>query len=107
MGKDEKYGWTVLRKYNHIMGQKHRQEPKERRLRMREVTDWTFTWPKHTDLEDCDEKLDNLDLPRLGNNWIDVEDSAVTLYVDRTYKSVLFEHRNINAKHITRIIISD
>ena len=93
MGKDEKYGWAVLRKYNHIMGQKCRHEAKERRLRMREGTDWTFTWPKCTDLEDCDEKLHNSHLPRLRNNWIDVEDGVVTLYVDRTCKSMLVELR--------------
>lgn len=84
MGKDEKYGQAVLKKYNHIMGQKHRCEAKERRLRMREVTDWTFTWPKCIDPDDCYKKLDNSDSSRLENNWINIEDGAVTLYVDRT-----------------------
>ena len=34
------------------------------------------------------EHLNNKDLPRLGNNWIGVDDGAVTLYVSRNCQSV-------------------
>ena len=58
---------------------------------MRVVMDWTFTWPWGTDRDECEEHLKNEDLPRLGNNWIDVDDGAVTLYVSRNCQSDLVE----------------
>ena len=74
---------------------------------MRVVMDWTFTWPWGTDADDCDKHLDNTHFPRLGNNGIDVNDSAVTLYIARSCKSVLVELRNINQKRVTRGVMSD
>ena len=68
---------------------------------------WTFTWPQGTDADNCDEHLDNMDLPRLGNNWIEVNDCAMTRYVSRACMSVLVKLRNINQKRVTRVVISD
>ena len=101
MGKDSKHCAKTDRNYKRIMAQKRRRSP------MRVVTDWTFTWPRGTDADNCDEHLDNTDLPRLGNNWIEVNDGAVTLYVSRTCKSVSVKLRNINQKRVTRVVISD
>ena len=107
MGKDKKYGAAAVRNYNCIMAQRHRDEARARQKQMRDVTDWTFTWPRGTDRDDCEKHLNNKDLPRLGNNWIDVDDGAVTLYESRKCQSVLVELRDINHDRVKRVVISD
>ena len=107
MGKDKKYGAAAVRNYNCIMAQRCRHEARARQKQMRVVTDWSFTWPWGTNRNDCEEHLNNKDLPRLGNNWIDVDDSALTLYVSRNCQSVSVQLRDINHDRVTRVVISD
>ena len=57
--------------------------------------------------DDCDVEITNKDLPRLKNNWIKVDDGAVTFTVNNDIKSVSVKLRNINANRVTRVVIND
>ena len=66
-----------------------------------------FTWPRGTKPEECDVEITNDNLPRLRNNWIRVDDGAVTFTVNNDVKSVSVKLRNINANQVTRVVIDD
>ena len=74
---------------------------------MRVVQDWSFTWPRWTPADKYDIEFTNEDLPRYGNNWIIVDDGAVTFRVNNNVKSVSVQLRNISKDRVSRVVIDD
>ena len=80
-------------KFDRIMAE--RQRCNHTKKTMRVVQNWSFTWPRGTPADECDIEFTNEDLPRYGNNWIIVDDGAVTFRVYNNVKSVSVQLRNI------------
>ena len=74
---------------------------------MRVVQDWSFTWPRGTPADKCDIEFTKRDLPIYGNNWIIVDDGAVTFRVNNNVKLVSVQLRNISKDRVSKVAIDD
>ena len=93
--------------FDRIMAQRQRCNHNHTKKTMRVVQDWSFTWPRGTAADKCDIELTNEDLPRYRNNWIKVDDGAVTFRVNNNVKSVSVQLRNISKDRVSRVVIDD
>ena len=91
--------------FDRIMAQRHRCNHTKKSMRV--VQDWSFTWPRGTPAEDCDIEFTNKDLLRYRNNWIIVDDGAVTFTVNNNVKLVSVQLKNMSKDRVTRVVIDD